>query len=1055
MRFRILLALLLPAVGLLSAQTPSFHEFEDPSVSGIHREPMHATLMPYETLDRALKAQRFQSAYCRLLDGRWKFQWVRTPEERPQDFYKTDFDASAWKEIPVPGNWQLEGFDIPVYVNIQYPFPKNPPFIDHAWDPVGSYRTEFEIAQNPAERETFLIFDGVESAFYVWLNGEFVGYSEDSRLPAEFNITKLLKDGKNLLAVQVFRWCDGSYLEDQDFWRLSGIFRNVYLMSTPKVHIRDFQVRTVLDARYKDADLRVVANVRNYGVQPLAKYHLELSLFDENGHAIQSQGESQVFEDLLLPGAESVIPLRMHIMDPAKWSAEHPSLYTLVLCLKDSSGKAWEYESARVGMRSTEVKDGKLLVNGQPIIIKGVNRHEHDPETGHFVSEASMLQDIKLMKQHNINTVRTCHYPNDPRWYELCDEYGLYVIDEANLESHGMGYDPGKTLANKPEWLLAHMERNQRMVARDKNHPCIIVWSMGNEAGDGTNFEAVSAWMHMHDPSRPVQYEKAGTKLHTDIYCPMYPSFRDLLQYASERREQPLIMCEYAHSMGNSTGNLQDYWDIMETHDQLQGGCIWDWVDQGILKETSDGRQYYAYGGDFHEPKTDGNFCINGLVLPDRTVTPKTLEVKKVYQNISVKPVDLLKGEVKVINKYFFTDLEEFVLRWDLKEDDRILQQGTISDMSLAPREEKTVTLPLDIPRAMPGAEYWLTIRFSLKEDETWAQKGFEVASEQLKLPIAKAPMRLTVSDLPMLSIAQTADQIVVTGTNFEVAFNKTIGVMERYTYRGVDLIARGPVPDFWRAPTDNDFGNHMPQRCAVWQHAGVDREAISVALVPSEPSSGSKATIRIKASLRDVKSTYVTLYTVYGNGDIRIENTFTPGSQELPELPRIGMNLHIPKAFSRVHFYGRGPQENYCDRNTAAFVGSYDCTVDQMYTNYVSPQENGTRTDIRWIALTNAQGIGLMAIGQPLLSVSALYYTSDDLTQKARGTMHPTDLVKRDFISLNLDLKQMGVGGDNSWGARTHDQYLIVPAMYSYRFLLRPIDHDTRLMESSKKIYN
>ncbi len=1054
MRFPILLALLLPAVGLMSAQTPSFHEFEDPSVNGVHREPMHATLMPYETLDKALNVQRFQSAYCELLDGRWKFRWVRTPEERPQDFYKTDFDASAWKEIPVPGNWQLEGFDIPVYVNIQYPFPKNPPFIDHAWDPVGSYRTEFAAPQGWKGRETFLVFDGVESAFYVWLNGEFLGYSEDSRLPAEFDISKKLKDGTNLLAVQVFRWSDGSYLEDQDFWRLSGIFRNVYLMSTPKIHIRDFQVRTTLDAQYADADLHVLGNIHNYGDQAVPNTRLEIALYDENGRAVQSPILAQQSEDMLLPGAEGVIPLQAHIVNPAKWSAEQPHLFTLVLCLRDSAGNPLELESARVGFRSSEVKNGKLLVNGKPIIVKGVNRHEHDPRTGHFVTEASMRQDIVLMKQHNINTVRTCHYPNDPRWYELCDAYGLYVIDEANLESHGMGYDPDKTLANKPEWLLAHMQRNQRMVERDKNHPCIIVWSMGNEAGDGTNFEAVSAWMHMRDPSRPVQYERAKTKLHSDIYCPMYTPIQDLLHYASEPHQQPLIMCEYAHSMGNSTGNLQDYWDAIESHDQLQGGCIWDWVDQGLLEKTSDGRTYYAYGGDFHEPKTDGNFCINGLVLPDRTITPKTMEVKKVYQSISVKPVDLSKWRVRVDNKYFFTDLGEFAMSWNLKEDERTLQQGTVTDLSVAPRAGNTLSLPISMPEAKPGAEYWLTFRFTLKEEKNWAQKGFEVAAEQLNVPIANAPKRLDPAALPAVRVTQTADRILITGRDFEVGFNKARGVMDRYAYKGVDLIARSPQPDFWRAPTDNDFGNKMPERCAVWKHAGENREVVSVALVPTESSAGPKAAVRIETRLSDVESNYVSLYTVYGNGDVRIENTFTPGSKQLPELPRFGMNLRIPKELSHIQFYGRGSQENYCDRKTAAFVGLYKLTVDEMYTNYVSPQENGTRTEIRWIALYNAKGTGLMAIGEPLLSASALYYSVEDLTQKSRGTMHPTDLVKRDFISLNLDLKQMGVGGDDSWGAKTHDEYMVFPAAYSYSFILRPFDHAAGLMESSKRTY-
>jgi len=659
------------------------------------------------------------------------------------------------------------------------------------------------------------------------------------------------------------------------------------------------------------------------------------------------------------------------------------------------------------------------------------------------------------MKRHNINAVRTSHYPDDPRFLDLCDEYGLYIIDEANVESHGMTYEPRKTLANKPEWLKAHLERNERMLERDKNHPCIITWSMGNEAGDGTNFEIVSAWMHMRDPSRPVQYHVARMKPHTDIFCPMYPSFKILLDYASEKRYRPLIMCEYAHSMGNSTGNLQDYWDIIESHDQLQGGCIWDWVDQGILQKTGDGREFFAYGGDFHEPKTDGNFCINGLVLPDRTVTPKTMEVKKVYQNIAVKPVDLLKGQVKIINKYFFTNLNEFVLAWDVKEDDRTVQHGSIGDLELAPRQDTTLSLPFALAAAKPGREYWLTVRFTLKGETSSAPRGFEVASEQLPVPIATAPRKLDAASLPPVHVTQSAGTIAVAGKDFEVDFSTTSGLMQRYVYKGVDLVTRGPEPDFWRAPTDNDFGNGMPERCAPWKYAGEHRDSVSVTLEQAQPAKAPTATVRVEMFLKDVQSKYVTVFTVYGNGDVRVDNTFTPGTMELPELPRFGMNLRVPKEFSHVRFYGRGPQENYCDRKTAAFVGLYMPSVDEMYTNYVSPQENGTRTDISWIALGNAKGVGLMAIGEPLLSTSALFYTSGDLTQKARGTMHPTDLVKRDFVSWNLDLRQMGVGGDNSWGARKHPEYLIQPAKYSYRFVLRPFDGTGALMESSKEIYH
>ena len=1039
---------------LMFAQDPKVHEWENPQVNSINREPMHATLMPYESFEKALQAIRFESSYFKSLNGQWKFNWVRKPADRPKDFFKSDFADGAWPRISVPSDWQMQGYDIPIYVNIQYPFKPNPPFIDNEWDPVGSYRTEFEVDQSWKERETFLVFDGVASAFYVWLNGEFLGYSEDARLPAEFNVTKFLKDGKNTLAVQVYRWCDGSYLEDQDFWRMSGIFRTVYLMSAPKVHLRDFEVNTNLDPEYKNADLRLTARVQNLGTQAAAKPRLEISLYDDHYHIVQSEVLASETIDLLQPRAESVLRLKAQIDNPKKWSAEQPNLYTLVLSLKDNQGKVLEYESARVGFRKSEIKNGQLLVNGKPILIKGVNRHEHDPITAQYITEESMVRDIKLMKQYNINTVRTCHYPNNTRWYELCSEYGLYVIDEANVESHGIGYDPAKTLGNNPEWLPAHLERNQRMVERDKNNPCIIIWSMGNEAGDGSNFENVSAWIHMRDPSRPVQYEQAKTKPHTDIVCPMYATIEHLEKYASEKRDRPLIMCEYAHSMGNSTGNLQDYWDVIESHDQLQGACIWDWVDQGLLKETKDGRKFFAYGGDYNEPLTDGNFCINGLVLPDRSITPKTIEVKKVYQNIAFKPVDLQKGGIRIFNKHFFTDLSEFELNWQLREDDKIVQEGVDSDLSLEPRKEKTINLPLRLPKAKSGSEYWLRLSFRLKDDKNWASKGYDIASEQLSVPISKPGKRLDAMKLPDARVTQNNDRIIVEGKDFEAVFNKTRGLLESYSYKGVGLIARGPQPDFWRAPTDNDFGNKEPERCAVWKYAGEHSDVRSVTVLDADRSHRNGVTIEIKTFLEDVESESESEYTVYGNGDILVETRFVPGKKDLPELPRFGMNLIIPKEFSHVRFYGRGPQENYSDRKTAAFVGLYSMTVDEMYTNYVSPQENGTRTDIRWIAVSNARGIGLMAIGEPLLSASASNYTALDLTQKERGTMHPTDLVKRDFVTLNLDLMQMGVGGDNSWGARTHDQYLIFPKAYSYKFVLRPFGSNEDLMASSKELY-
>lgn len=1029
-------------------------EWENPELNSINREPMHNTLMPYENFEKASAAKRFDSKYFFSLNGKWKFNWVNKPDDRPQDFYKLTYDVSAWKEINVPSNWQFEGYDIPIYLNSDYLFKMNPPFIEHSWNPVGSYRKEFEVPADWKERQTFLVFDGVESAMYLWVNGEFVGYSEDSRLPAEFNITKFLREGKNTIAAEVYRFSDGSYLEAQDMWRLSGIFRNVYLMSTPQSHIRDFEIQTVLDENYNNAELKVITRTRNYGTNSLTKYKVEAALLDSKGNPLQLEKTMSSLIEYVYPKAEAVINLRSKIVNPLKWSAEEPNLYTLVLALRNDKDSVVEFQSVRIGFRKSEIKNGQLLVNGKPILVKGTNRHEHDPVTAHFVKEDLMIKDILLMKQHNINTVRTSHYPNDPRWYELCDEYGLYVIDEANVESHGIGYNWDKTLANKPEWLWAHLERNQRMVERDKNHPSIIIWSFGNEAGDGTNFQAVYDWMKKRDASRPLHYEQAKAKSHTDIVCPMYARIETLLEYAKEKRDRPFILCEYEHSMGNSLGNIKDYWDVIESHDQLQGASIWDWVDQGFKKKTADGREFWAYGGDFGEKMTDRNFLINGLVMADRSVTPKTLELKKVYQNISVKAADLSRGEIKIINKYFFTDLNKFDLVWNFKEDDKTLQEGVINDLSLEPRKEKVITLPVKPSQLKKDCEYWLNFSFRLKEKTTWADKGYEVAHKQIQYPNEKVITKVDSKKYQQLKMQEVGDEIVITGRDFEVSFDKKKGVLSTYKFKNQTLIEKGPEPNFWRAPTDNDFGSGHEKRTAVWRYAG-DTRVVKNFTTQVDETSKNKVTINIEYELGEVGSQYFSAYTIYGNGEIGIENKIKITKNDLPELPRFGVKLNIPKEFSNISFYGKGPHENYWDRNAGAFVDLYKLTIDEMHTPYVSPQENGTRTDLRWISMTNKNGFGLMAVGEPLLSASTRYYTDEDLTQKERGTMHPTDLTKRDYIYVNLDLKQMGVGGDDSWGARTHKEYTLFPQNYIFKLILKPIKAGDNLMMESKKISN
>ena len=1012
------------------------NDWENPEMIAQNKEPAHNTLMPYLNKEVAILCDRFQSEFFHSLNGSWKFYWVEKPIDRPMDFYNPEYDVSQWDEIQVPGNWQLTGYGIPYYLNHPYVFEKNPPFIPHEYNPVGSYRMEFEIPENWKDLPVFIHFDGVESAFYVWVNGKKVGYSQGSRTPAEFDITKFLRKGKNILAAEVYRWSDGSYLECQDFWRLSGIFRNVYLFSTPTIHIRDFELFCDLDRNYQDAALNVAARVKNFGDEASLGQSVEMTLLDENGLPVKAEILMSGKSVYIAPRAESIIKMKAEVLNPRKWTAEDPYLYTALFALKDKDGKVLEYESCQFGFRKIEIKNGQLLVNGVPVLLKGVNRHEHDPDLGHYVTKESMLDDIRLMKQNNINAVRTCHYPDDPEWYDLCDEHGLYLIDEANIESHGMGYKPDETLANKPEWKKAHLDRIQRMVERDKNHPSVIIWSMGNEAGDGTNFEAASDWIHRRDPSRPVHYERAGLRSHTDIYCPMYARIPHLIRYAEQKPDRPLILCEYAHAMGNSVGNLVDYWDVIEKYDHLQGGFIWDWVDQGLRKKTDDDREYWAYGGDFGEEKSDGNFCMNGLVLPDRSVTPKLLEVKKVYQYIEIEPVTLTRGVIKLTNKYDFIDLDRFAVHWEVLEDGKKILSGSIPKTNISPKEAKIFDLGLDKITPSPGSEYLLNVCVQTSRSSKLLQKGHEVAKEQFVLPHRKEVVKKELPIKQALEMMETENEVQIRGKDFAVKFDKSTGFLSSYVFKGTELIEEGPSPNFWRAPTDNDFGNRMPKRCVIWKEASTNRLLDLFEIVNQ-----GDAQIKIEAEYRlpDVESKHTVTYTILNTSDVIVKNHFIPGKKELPELLRFGMRMRVPKDFENVEWYGRGPQENYWDRKTSAFIGRYATKVKDQYVNYASPQENGYKTDVRWVALTKKNGVGLLAVGHPSLCFSALPYSTEDLTQENRGTKHPTDLEEQDFIEIHVDYRQTGVGGDNSWGARPLDHYTLFPKEYSYSFKLRP----------------
>ena len=1007
-------------------------DWENPAVLGTNRQPPRASQMIYPDAATARAAERARSPWFRSLAGDWRFHWVPKPADRPKDFFRTDFDDRKWATIPVPSNMEIEGYGIPIYVNIQYPWGKpTPPTVPADNNPVGSYRYRFTVPASWDGRQVFLHFAGVESAFYVWVNGEKVGFSKGSRTPAEFNITDFLRPGENLLAVEVYRWSDGSYVEDQDFWRLSGIFREVYLWSPAPLHIEDFTVRTDLDDQYRDAEFQVDVKVRNYG-KKAEKIDVEATLADGRaGNLCESlNGSSQVE-----PGQAAALTLRAKIDNPKKWSAEKPNLYQLLLQLSDSAGRVIEVIPANVGFREVEIKDGELLVNGRVVLIKGVNRHEHDPITGHYVATDSMIRDIELMKQNNINAVRTCHYPNIPEWYELCDRYGLYLVDEANIECHGAWDLAGKN----PDWAACVLDRIRRMVERDKNHPSIIVWSMGNECGDGPNFTAAKAWIEKADPTRPIHWNPAGEGPNTDIVSPMYPNPSVLHNYASRPQTRPFIICEYAHAMGNSTGDLWSYWRPIYEKKHLQGGFIWDWVDQGLRKEigseTPDGakRYFYAYGGDYGPPGTpsDDNFCCNGLVSADRTPHPGLDQVKKVYQYIHIRPVDLAAGRVEVKNWYDFTNLKEIAVgAWQLKADGRILQEGSLPELDVEPGETATLTVPLQPISPQPGVEYWLNLSFRLKADASWAAQGHELAWEQFQLPAA-SPGPRAPSAMPALELVQDDAAITLQTGDFSLAVDRQEGLIISLKQNGTELIQEPLRPHFWRAPVDNDRGNGMPGRCGIWRDAGrnwnvssVDVRQLSPGVVQVDakgelPAAGAKCNVR---------------YTIFGSGDVVVDMDMKPGDKKLPELPRVGMQMALTPGFDTITWYGRGPKETYWDRKDAR-VDIYRGLVADQFFDYSEPQETGNKTDVRWVTLTNDRGIGLLAVGMPLLSVNALHYTTDDL----QSAKHSYQMTRRDFVTLNLDLQQMGVGGDNSWGARPHDEFQLKPQPYSYGFRLRP----------------
>ncbi len=1038
-------------------------DWENPTLLGINRQVGHCTKGSYTTVRQAMVVRRDASPFRKSLDGLWKFHLSPTPEAAGERFAAPSFNDGRWDEIDVPSNWTMRGFDKPIYTNIKMPIPTDPPHVPADDNPTGCYRTTFTVPAGWRGRETFLCFDGVESMYYVWVNGKFIGMGKDSRLPTEFHISPYLKAGKNTLAVKVIRWSDGSYLEDQDHWWMAGIYRSVYLHSTPQVHIRDFAVRTTFDKQYQNASLSVGVDVETFikgkKAVSLDEYRIEGMLYSRDGKPVLRRGMTENVNTLKTE-------LSADIRKPLKWSAEEPNLYTLVLKLLDPKGKTIDITSARVGFRQVEIRNRELLVNGKPVYIQGVNRHDHHERNGKTVSKADMLADVLLMKQFNFNTVRTGHYPNDEYFYDLCDEYGLYVIDEANIECHAVM----DHIARNPLWTEAFVDRGKRMVQRDKNHPSIIVWSLGNESGFGENHNAMAGWMRWKDPTRPLHYEGAvgrgmgyDSRIATDILCPMYPSIERLHEWAAnpivneggtkrtslpgemnEKEYRPLIMCEYAHSMGNSTGNLKEYWDLIESTHGLQGGCIWDWIDQGLLKTDKEGTEFWAYGGDFGDTMNDQNFCINGLIAPDRRPHAAMWECKKVFQTVGFKatPALLKQGKVRITNKRFFTTLADLLGRWEIVVDGKVVKTGRLSKITTAPGKAETISLPIRGMKLPAGNEAFLNIRMSLAKDTLWAKRGHEVAWEQFKLPVKLVkPKALVKKATAALAVGQARDTICVKGDGFVVEFDVTQGRLTKFKAGKKNLLLEGPRLNVWRGPTDNDGIKQSPPHIKMqvldkWFAAGLDNvqfktkrcEILSVA--PQAVTLAVETCANGKGS--QLGFTHEHVYTIHANGRVEVKNVVV-ADKRLPDLPRIGVSMTLPKGLENVCYLGRGPWENYPDRKTAAMIGLYETTVDDMCENYVVPQEYGLRTDTRWVSITGRDGKGLRIGGGSPFGFTASHYTADDLYR----ANHTNELTRLDEIILNIDHRQRGLGGA-SCGPDTLEKYRIQPGKYIFTFTLQ-----------------
>lgn len=1020
---------------IASSAVAQGNEWENPEIIDSGKEEPRATFMIYDNAEDARRDDYASSPYFQSLNGEWKFHYAAKPADSPADFYQTGFNDKDWGTISTPSNWELEGYGIPIYTNVVYPFPANPPFVDNEDNPVGSYRQTFTIPDTWNGREIILHFGSISGYARVYVNGQKAGMTKAAKTPAEFNITDLIQPGENLLAVQVYRWHDGSYLEDQDFWRLSGIERDVHLQALPQLTLWDFFVKADLDDSYRNGLFSVEVKLRQFDNNQAENARIAAELFDRNGKKVFSQ------EATVGDGEYPLVNLSGPVSNPLKWTAETPNLYDLVITLKDGNGNPTAVTGIKTGFRKVEIKNSQLLVNGMPITLKGVNRHEHDDVKGHVPTRESMIRDIQLMKQFNVNAVRTSHYPNDPLWYKLCDQYGLYLVDEANIETHGMGatkqgwFDKSKHPAYLPQWADAHMDRIKRMLERDKNHPSIIIWSMGNECGNGQVFFDAYDWLKERDDTRPVQFEQADTESNTDIVCPMYPSIRGMKAYAESEQERPYIMCEYSHAMGNSSGNFKEYWDIINSSKHMQGGFIWDWVDQGLKTEDENG-VYWAYGGDLGglHLQNDENFCANGLISADRTPHPGLYEVKKIYQNIAFEAAEPVTGKITVRNLFDFTNLDRYAFKWELHKNGEIVGSGDFK-AAVKPHQEKTITLKLPKISDSDQQDYYLNVYAFTSEASEMIPAGHEIAREQFRIGGEAYVANLTpVSGV--LQVEEDGNSLKFSSGKIEGEFDIRNGRLVRYTRNGRWIINSQIEPYFWRAPIDNDFGNRMPERLGVWRTAHVNRTVKNVSI---GEKSENGLSVKVEYELTDIQTPYTVEYLVQNDGSMKVTASIDMTEKSLPELPRFGMRMTTPGEYELLKYYGRGPWENYSDRKTAAFVGVYEDSVKNQFFHYIRPQESGYKTDVRWLSLTNGEGHGLRIEGPQPICFSALHYRTEDLDPGlSKKQRHPTDLSPDDRVYLHVDLAQRGLGGDNSWGALPHEPYRLLDKKYSYSYVIR-----------------